>query len=141
VVWRTEKRGCRDDGASAVEFAIISFALILLLTGIIQFGYTFFQYLEIVHAAREGTRWASLGLEPGNVSDPDTVRGRVSASAPGLAPGLADSQIQINEVTVDGQPAVTVSVEYQSPIFVPLIGEVVGGTGLPLKSAATLRVE
>lgn len=130
-----------DDGASAVEFAIISIALILLLTGIVQFGYTFFQYLEIVHAAREGARWASLGLEPGSVSVSESVRGRVSAAAPGLNPGLTDDQIGIAEETVDGQPAVTVSVEYESPVFVPLIGDVLGGTGIPLQSAATLRVE
>ena len=130
-----------DKGASAVEFAIVSFVLILLLTGIIQFGYTFFQYLEIVHAAREGARWASLGLEPGSVSDSETVRGRVAAAASGLAPELTDSQIAITEESVDGQPAVTVRVEYETPIFVPIIGDIVGGTGIPLESSATLRVE
>jgi len=135
----TRARG--DEGASAVEFAIVSIVLILLLTGIIQFGFTFFQYLEIVHAAREGARWASLGLDAGTVGDSDTVRGRVAFSSPGLSPGLSDDQIDITEVTVDGQPAVTVHIEYESPVFVPLIGELVGGTGIQLESAATLRVE
>lgn len=130
-----------DEGASAVEFAIVAIVLILLLTGIVQFGYTFFQYLEIVHAAREGARWASLGLDEGTVSDPDTVRGRVAAAAPGLSPALTTEQIGISEVSVDGQPAVTVQVSYTSPIFVPLIGDIVGGSGFDLQSAATLRVE
>ena len=135
-------RARRDqDGAAAVEFAIVSIVLILLLTGIVQFGFTFFQYLEIVHAAREGARWASLGLDEGSVSDSETVRGRVAAAAPGLAPALTDDQIDISEVTVGGQPAVTVHIEYSSPIFVPLIGDIVGGTGFALESAATLRVE
>ncbi len=130
-----------DEGASAVEFAIVAIVLIMLLTGIVQFGYTFFQYLEIVHAAREGARWASLGLDEGTVSDPDSVKGRVAAAAPGLSPTLTDDQIGISEVTVSGQPAVTVHVEYTSPVFVPLIGDIVGGTGFDLESAATLRVE
>lgn len=130
-----------DRGASAVEFAIVSFVLILLLTGIVQFGYTFFQYLEIVHAAREGARWASLGVEPGSVGDSETVRGRVSAAAPGLDPGLTDGQIQVSEETVAGQLAVTVAVEYESPVFVPIIGDLVGGSTLHLQSAATLRME
>ncbi|MHB9002909.1 MAG: TadE/TadG family type IV pilus assembly protein, partial [Coriobacteriia bacterium] len=130
-----------DEGASAVEFAIVSFALILLLTGIIQFGFTFFQYLEIVHAAREGARWASLDLDPGTVTDPDTVRGRVAYASPGLAPALTDEAIIISETSVGGQEAVSVRVEYLSPIFVPLIGEIVGGNGFQLVSAATLRVE
>lgn len=130
-----------DEGASAVEFAIVSIVLILLLTGIAQFGYTFFQYLEIVHAAREGARWASLGLDEGTVSDPDSVRGRVATAAPGLSPALTDGQITIGITTVAGQDAVTVHVQYTSPIFVPLIGDIVGGTGFNLESAATLRVE
>jgi len=130
-----------DEGASAVEFAIVAIVLIMLLTGIVQFGYTFFQYLEIVHAAREGARWASLGLDEGTVSDPDSVRGRVAAAAPGLSPALTDDQIAISETTVDGQQAVTVQVQYTSPVFVPLIGDIVGGAGFNLKSAATLRVE
>jgi len=131
----------QDRGASAVEFAIISLVLIMLLTGIIQFGYTFFQYLEIVHAAREGARWASLGVDPGGVGDPESVRGRVSAAAPGLQPGLTDAQIQVGEESVGGQLAVTVSVQYDSPVFVPLIGDIVGGSAIPLQSAATLRME
>lgn len=136
------ERARRDqEGAAAVEFAIVAIVLIMLLTGIIQFGFTFFQYLEIVHAAREGARWASLGLDEGSVSDGETVRGRVAAAAPGLAPALTDDQIDISEVTVGGQPAVTVHIEYSSPIFVPLIGDIVGGTGFALESAATLRVE
>lgn len=134
-------RGRHEEGASAVEFAIVSFVLILLLTGIIQFGFTFFQYLEIVHAAREGARWASLDLDPGTVTNSETVRGRVAYAAPGLTPGLDDDAITISETTVGGQEAVTVRVEYMSPIFVPLIGEIVGGSGFHLVSAATLRVE
>lgn len=130
-----------DEGASAVEFAIVAIVLIMLLTGIVQFGYTFFQYLEIVHAAREGARWASLSLDEGTVSDPDSVKGRVAAAAPGLSPALTDGQIAISETTVDGQQAVTVQVQYTSPIFVPLIGDIVGGAGFNLESAATLRVE
>jgi len=135
------RRMRHDGGASAVEFAIVSIVLILLLTGIVQFGYTFFQYLEIVHAAREGARWASLGVDPGSVGDPESVRGRVAAAAPGLAPGLTDAQIQIGEESVGGQVAVTVQVEYESPVFVPMIGDIVGGSAIPLQSAATLRME
>lgn len=135
-------QGWHDEGgASAVEFAIVSIVLVLLLTGIVQFGYTFFQYLEVVHAAREGARWASLGVDPGSVGNPVSVRGRVSAAAPGLAPGLTDAQIRVVEESVAGQQAVTVRVEYLSPVFVPLIGDIVGGSGIALASAATLRME
>jgi len=131
----------REDGASAVEFALISIVLVLFLTGIIQFGFTFFQYLEVVHSAREGVRWASLGTDPGSVGDSVSVRGRVAAAAPGLDPSLDDSDIAISIQTIDGQAAITVSVSYESPVFMPLMSEIVGGNSFPLNSSATQRME
>ncbi|MDA3936538.1 MAG: TadE/TadG family type IV pilus assembly protein [Actinomycetota bacterium] len=143
------QRARQEEGASAVEFALVSIILVLFLTAIVQFGFTFFQYLEVVHGAREGARWASLSTPAGSVGAADTVRYRVAQAAPGLTPGLDDSNIS---VSVDGTgnedatyPAdtgkpVTVTVTYESPVFMPLIGEIVG-EAFTLTSAATLRVE
>lgn len=138
-----------DEGASAVEFALVSVVLILFLVGIVQFGYTFFQYLEVVHSAREGARWAALGVEAGSVSDPTSVRGRVASAAPGLSPGLVDANITVSVagggsqavIPADSGKPVTVGVSYSSPIFMPLLGDIVGGGAFALKSSATLRVE
>ena len=131
--WRSER------GGSAVEFALIAPVLVLLLVGIIQFGYTFFQYLEVAHAAREGARWAALGVDAGSVGDPASVRGRTSAAAPGLNPALGDGNIAV----AGGDPGdpVSVTVTYASPVFVPLLPEIVGGTSFDLQSSATLRAE
>lgn len=145
-------RQTRDDsGASAVEFALVSIVLILFLVGICQFGLTFFQYLEVVHSAREGARWAALGTEAGSVSDPTSVRGRVAAAAPGLNPTLSDDQIGISVegggetavIPADGGKPVTVTVTYDSPVFMPLIGDIAldGSSVFHLTSSATLRVE
>jgi len=55
-------RSCVDRGAAAVEFAIISIPLFLLLFGIIQFGFTFYSQIMISQAAREGSRLISLDI-------------------------------------------------------------------------------
>ena len=49
---RGRKRG-RDDGASAVEFALVLPLLIILLFGIISFGIVFAQKLALGNAARQ----------------------------------------------------------------------------------------
>ena len=131
--------GFRDEGASAVEFALVAMVLVTLLLGIAQFGVTFYHYLEVAHSAREGARWASLGVDEGSISDPVSVKGRVAAAAGGLD-GLTDGDITIT-TTPGAQPAVTVTVQYDSPIFTPFIGSVLGGTDIHLTSSATLRVE
>lgn len=130
-----------DQGAAAIEFALVLIVLVMFLTGIIQFGYTFFQYLEISHAAREGARWAALGFATGDVTQPVTVRGRTSAAALGLSPALTDSQITVTAAGAAGLQTVTVRVNYVSPVFMPLLGEAFTDTEIPLQSSATLRVE
>lgn len=53
-----------ERGAQLVEFALVAPLLILLLFGIIEFGWLFAQMNEIRHVAQEGARW-------GAVSHPD----------------------------------------------------------------------
>jgi hypothetical protein len=54
------KRGNRDDGASLVEFAILLPLLLIMLLGIIEFGWLFSQNNDVRHGAREGARAAAV---------------------------------------------------------------------------------
>lgn len=49
-----------ERGASLVEFALIAPFLILLLIGIIEFGYLFGEFNDVRHGAREGARIAAV---------------------------------------------------------------------------------
>jgi Flp pilus assembly protein TadG len=53
-------RACADRGAAAVEFALVSIPLLLLVAGIIQFGFVFYSQITITQTAREGARLVSL---------------------------------------------------------------------------------
>jgi Flp pilus assembly protein TadG len=46
----------RDEGAAAVEFALVLPILILILFGIIEFGFAFYNKEVITNASREGAR-------------------------------------------------------------------------------------
>jgi len=50
----------KDRGASLVEFALTAPFLILLLLGIIEFGYLFGEFNDVRHGAREGARAAAV---------------------------------------------------------------------------------
>ena len=50
-----------EDGAAAVEFALIVGVLALLLFGMLQFGLAFFQLQNLRAAAREGARIGAVG--------------------------------------------------------------------------------
>ena len=51
-----------DEGVSAIEFAIISPVLIMIVTGIFQFGVAMNQYLSLTNAVAQGA--LTLALEP-----------------------------------------------------------------------------
>jgi Flp pilus assembly protein TadG len=61
--------GRREDGAAAVEFAIVSTVLFLIVFGIIEFGRTYSQYEVLQGAAREGARRAAVGATVTQVRD------------------------------------------------------------------------
>lgn len=61
-----------------VEFALLAPLLVLLLLGIIEFGYKFGQFNEIRHAARETARYAAVSnpdrTGDGLINDSDVIR-------------------------------------------------------------------
>lgn len=50
----------RENGAALVEFALLAPLLIILVMGIIEFGWLFAQMNEIRHVAQEGARWGAV---------------------------------------------------------------------------------
>lgn len=63
--WRWGHGSRPEEGASLVEFALLAPLLILLLFGIIEFGWLFAQNLDVRHGAREGARLAAVNFPEG----------------------------------------------------------------------------
>lgn len=117
-----------ESGAAAVEFALVAVVLFTLLFGMIQFGYTFWEYIQVAHAAREGVRWAALG------ADEATVDSRAQAAAPGL--DLLAENIVVTPV--GGTYSVQVSVTHPRTQLVPIPDVLLPET---ITSVAEQRVE
>ena len=49
----------RQRGAQALEFALVLPVLLALLTGVVDYGYYFFQQHSVVASVRDGARYAS----------------------------------------------------------------------------------
>ena len=58
--------GRGQDGAAAVEFALLLPLLVLLLFGFIQFGLAFNTRIQATNAAREAARQAVVGIDDWN---------------------------------------------------------------------------
>jgi Flp pilus assembly protein TadG len=129
-----------DSGSSLVEFAILAPLLIVLVLGIVEFGWLFGQYNEIRHGAQEGARW-------GAVSGPDIDGSGISVSD--LVQRVCDSTDLAagTDVFVGADPggamkgdtgSITVTAR-----ITPLTGAPVISAFLPdsLTSTATFRLE
>lgn len=75
---RRPRRARGDGGAALVEFALLAVPLFLILFGIIEFGWTFLQNLDVRHGAREGARLAAVNYDPntrgGTTAAPSTTQ-------------------------------------------------------------------
>ena len=51
-----------------MEMALVLPLLLLLVFGIIEFGFIFNRYISVTHAAREGVRQLAVGVDPTTAS-------------------------------------------------------------------------
>jgi Flp pilus assembly protein TadG len=118
-----------EDGAAAVEFALIVGLLAVLIFGLLEYGLAFWQVQNLRSAAREGARVAAVR------GDATEVRSHMVASAAGSLSGSwtytqnrtcdgsdanngQEVTIQINNASLSGavQEAFRVSIPFLPPI-------------------------
>ena len=80
MIARLRPRRRRDDGAAAVELALVLPILLLLLFGIISFGIVFAQKLALSNAAREAARFGTVGLTTSDRPTCQQITDRVRAA-------------------------------------------------------------
>ena len=91
-----------EDGAAAVEFALVVPLLLLLLFGIISFGMIFAQQLSLTNAARQGARVAVVNSDQRTCGD---LLAEVQGAAGTV--GMAGSSVSVTVERVRGGAATT----------------------------------
>jgi Flp pilus assembly protein TadG len=135
-----------ERGAELVEFALALPLMLVLVTGIFDFGLAFQQFEVLTNAAREGAR---LGSMPGyGVSD---VQSRVNGYcvAGGLPGGCPADTVSVDRsaiIDVGGQTvsAVQVTVNYGHTFALvgPVLRLINGSLGsVTLRATSTMRCE
>jgi Flp pilus assembly protein TadG len=121
-------------GQSMVEAAFILPIIILILTGIIDFGLLLNNYLVIVNASREGARFAAVGYsdnEIGAIIDNATVS---------LDQAKLTTTIYPSESVRKKGEEVTVTVQYENSLFTPVISSLVPNP-VQIKGRTVMRIE
>lgn len=95
-------QGRRDDGATAVEFALVAPVLLLLVFGIIEYGLWFSDSLSTRQGVREAARQGAVA----NFGDTTSCGLNTAASDPNTLALMCTAQDRISGIT--GDPAVKV---------------------------------
>jgi Flp pilus assembly protein TadG len=141
--------GRNEAGAELIEFGLTLPLLLLVVLGIIEFGFLFREYEIVTNAAREGARIASLQTySPTQAARLTNATNRVNAylDAAGLNHLLAGVTVGAPIKTVISAPStcmwsVPVTVTYPHPV--PFVGGIIryfGATFGPLTVRATSRM-
>ena len=122
---------CTDDhGASLVEFALAMPLLLILIFGMVDAGWAFFQNLEVRHGAREGARLAVV-----NYGDEAAIIAETCArmSDPGA---VVQISVTSDSPDIGGKVTVTVTRNHNALVaFLPFFD------GITLTSTVEMRLE
>lgn len=122
-------RGRGDEGQATVELALVLPVVAVLALCLVQVGLLARDQVLVVHAARESARTAAVTDDAGQIR---------SAA---LRAGPLDAGRLVVTVRARGAPGatVTVSVDYDAPVVVPLASAL--RSQVHLTAEATMRVE
>ncbi len=109
AVW--ERRGQRDRGVAAVEFALVLPVLLVVLFGIVVAGLVYVDHLQLQSAARDGARAGALA--PGSACS--TALDRVASVGDGA------TSCQETSTCPGADSALTLQLARQ--VSIPLLGE------------------
>ena len=126
-----------ERGQSLVEMAISLVLLLLLLSGIVEFGMAFFQFIQLRDAAQEGALYGSIN--PTDVAN-ITLRTKGASSSPINLTTDTNLTLVILYSDVNKKcegSAITVQLTYQHKIFMPFVPKILGKTTIPLKASVT----
>lgn len=101
--WRAARTEDRERGANLVEFAFVMPFLILLVMGIIEFGWVLATNLDVKHGAREGARITAVNEPAGG----NSVLGAEICSRMTIA-GKAPTTVSWVGVDLDSEPGFNV---------------------------------
>lgn len=136
-----------ERGQSLVELAVSLVILLYLLSGAVEFGIIFFQYVQLRDAAQEGALFGSMGPTADIESRVRAASDKpidLSQNDPSL-PGYVGIQVTAIDKATNASETVatacegdglTVTVTFDHKVFMPFMSTFIGTT-VPLRATVT----
>lgn len=122
-----------EKGQAMVEFALVLPLLLILLCGIIDFGWLYYNQITLNNAAREGARYAVIYYDP--VSDwKSAAENRMLSSMVGVSSAAAIVSDPVEQ-------RITASVTATPRILTGFTSTILGKQTVELHASCTMRLE
>ena len=120
-----KSKGKSEDGQAMVEFALVLPVFLLILCGIIDFGWLFYNQLSLNNACREGARYAVVNTaEDANTQAIINHIGNTTTTV--FANDGVDIKIEYSSPNDPTAGDITVSMEAEISFFTPVLSTVLG---------------
>lgn len=121
-------------GQSIVETALILPIIVLILTGIIDFGLMFNNYLVITNTSREAARNAAVGATDSQIAS------LVANMTTSLDSSKISTSIYPSQAMRKKGDEVVVIIKYDNALFTPIISSIIPNP-MPLNAKTVMRME
>ncbi len=123
----------REDGQAVVEAALVIPLFILILCGILDFGWIFYNQLKVNNSSREGARYAIVNSELADLSG--SVAGKVRSEW-----DTSDSDTLSVTVEIVNNEDIRVTVSKDVKVLTPIAGIFVPDQEVAVKSTSVMRI-
>ncbi len=113
----------RKKGQAILEMALVfPFFLLVIIGGLIDFGFAFYNFLSLQQIANETAQWAAESLGNGQVQSNSAIMGHAHQRRPAWWTGtFSVAQPQKIPLATDGgkSECISVTITYNSPTYTP----------------------
>ncbi len=135
----SSKKNRREDGQAMVEFALILPIFLLILCGIIDFGWLFYNQLSLNNACREGARYAVVNTAE-DANTQAIINHIENATTTIFANNGVDIEVTYSSPNDPTAGDITVSLEAEISFFTPVLSSVMGKEKT-ITSTVVMKVE
>ncbi len=127
----------RERGQSLVEAALVLPIFILVLCGILDFGWLLSNQLMVNNGSRDGARYAIVNSDSTTLSTLVATRVRTN---PGLS-STTDVTVTVEKIPTTNPVDISVTVSKTVRVLTPLTGIFISGQQVQLTSTTIMRIE
>lgn len=128
-----------EQGQSVVEFAIVLPILLIIIGGIIDFGWVYSNQLSLNNCAREGARYAVVHATEQDAGQ--KIREKVLALATDTIKDTMTVDITFTNISNPEEGDVIIQVRSNIPVLTPIVGVFFENQQIGLVSRVVMRVE